>query len=444
MTTYGYGNARIAASPGPVGISVAAARRLHRSWRTRLPGAIDSQTLIANGVRVGRRSRNLVLVGTEHGVVAALDVRNGRVVWRRRVGFRTIRPSCQASPDGIFGVTGTMVADKSASRLYVVDAKGLAWALRLDDGKVVRGWPVRVHADGADFDWGALTLSRGRLYVPLASLCDQGRYYGGIKAIDVDHPERNRVWETTGGTRAWAGGIWGWGGLSVDAGTGDVFAASGNSIGTPDEAEGHAEQVVRLTPSLTLLQHNYPLRPPFRIADRDFGTVPVLIRAPGCPLQAIAINKDGFLYRYAADSISRGPRQTVRVANSTNRTIPLYGMPAYDPSTRRLVLVSPTAPPGSPLRAGIQTFVLSPHCQLYPSWQQSFDSPDAGSAPTIAEGVLYIGTGRNGVVRAYRLTDGQRLWAAGLGATSFTAPSVADGRLLAGNWRGDLWSFRAG
>jgi outer membrane protein assembly factor BamB len=96
------------------------------------------------------------------------------------------------------------------------------------------------------------------------------------------------------------------------------------------------------------------------------------------------------------------------------------------------------------LRAGIQTFVLSPHCRLYPSWQQSFDSPDAGSAPTIAEGVLYIGTGRNGVLRAYRLNDGQRLWAAGLGATSFTTPSVADGRVFAGTWRGDLWAFRAG
>ena len=331
LTTYGYGNARIAASPGPVGISVGAARRLHRSWRAKLPGAIDSQTLIANGVRVGRRSRNLVLLGTEHGVVAALDVSNGRVVWKRRIGFRRISPSCQASPDGIFGVTGTMVADKSAGRLYVVDARGLAWALRLDGGKVVHGWPVRVYPEGADFDWGALTLSRGRLYVPLASLCDQGRYYGGIKAIDVDRPERIRAWETTGGTRAWAGGIWGWGGVSVDAATGDVFAASGNSIGTSNEAEGDAEQVIRLTPNLKLLQHNYPLRPPFQIADRDFGTVPVLIRAPGCPLQTIVINKDGFLYRYAADALSQGPRQTIRVANSTKHTIPLYGMPALRP-----------------------------------------------------------------------------------------------------------------
>jgi outer membrane protein assembly factor BamB len=117
-------------------------------------------------------------------------------------------------------------------------------------------------------------------------------------------------------------------------------------------------------------------------------------------------------------------------------------MPAYDPATRRLVLVSPTTPPGSGLRAGVQSFVLTPHCRFISSWQQSFDLPDAGGPPTIAGGVAYIGSGRNGFLRAFRLSDGRPLGSHHSGAAIFAAPAVADGTLLFGDWGGRLWALR--
>src|SRR5205085_7761774 len=173
-----------------------------------------------------------------------------------------------------------------------------------------------------------------------------------------------------------------------------------------------------------------------------FGTTPVLIKARGCPLQAIAINKDGRMYRYNADDISGGPRQVIAVANSTNNTIPLYGVPAYDPRSRRLVLTSPTASPDGRQRAGIQSFVLNRKCMLVPSWQHGFDPPDAGSPPTIAQGVLYISSGRDAILRVYRLSDGHELSAHKLWATSFAAPAVADRTVIVGDWRGHGWAFR--
>lgn len=450
LTTYGYGNFRQGSSHGPVGISPAQAPRLRDAWGAHLDGAIDGQVLVVNGIRFRHykhhrlhfRTRDLVLVASEHGEIAALNVSNGRRLWVKHVGSHAIRPSCQASPDGQFGVTGTMVADKANNRVYAVDVDGRAWALDIRTGHVIHGWPVRVHPPGADFVWSALTLDRGWLYVPIASLCDRGRYYGGIKAVDVSRPRYIHRWLTTHGTHAWAGGIWGWGGVSVDGQTGDVFGATGNSIGTPNEATGHAERVVRLSFLLKLKQSNYPLRSPFQIGDRDFGTTPVLIRAPNCPLQAVAINKDGRLYRYAADHIASGPRQVIAVANSTNRTIPLYGMPVYDPPSRRLVLVSPTSSPGGAQRAGIQSFILNHDCKLVPSWQHGFDRPDAGSPPTIAQGVLYIGSGRDAVLRAYRLSNGHELSAHKLWATSFAAPAIADRTVIVGDWRGHVWAFR--
>lgn len=442
LTTYGYGNTRIGSTSARVGISTRTASRLHTAWVSQLHGAIDDEPLVVNGVRVGRHRHDLVLVGTGHGQIVALDAFSGKILWHRRVGFHRLTPSCQASPDGIFGVTGTMVADRKADRVYAVDVSGMAWAFRLSTGRVVKGWPVRVHPGGGDFVWSALALSRGWLYVPVASLCDRGHYGGGIRALSTANPKRHRRWLTTGRAHAYAGGIWGWGGISIDGRTGDIFGATGNAIGGAHENDGDAERVVRLNNKLRVEQSNYPLRAPFQIGDRDFGTTPILIHAPGCPQETVAINKDGHMYVYDTARISAGPRQSIAVANTTPATIPLYGMPAYDAATRRLVLTSPTTPPGGSLHAGMQSFVLSPTCRFVQSWQRGFDPPSAGGPPIIADGVIYIGSGRNGVLRVFRLSDGHQLWGHGRGATIFAAPAIDDGAVFFGDWAGRVWALR--
>ncbi|MBV9309640.1 MAG: PQQ-binding-like beta-propeller repeat protein, partial [Solirubrobacterales bacterium] len=210
--TYGYGNARQAGTPGGVGIAAHTALHLHTAWRVRLSGAIDGQPLIVNGVHLHHGVRSLVFVGTEHGDVVALDLRSGKILWRRHTATTSIDTSCMASPDGTMGVTGTMVADKASRRVYAVDGIGRAWAFHMYTGKAVKGWPVFVHPPGPDLDWGALALSRGWLYAPTASGCDMGHYFGGIRAVNVANPRRRRDWLTTQGTSSYGGGIWGWGG----------------------------------------------------------------------------------------------------------------------------------------------------------------------------------------------------------------------------------------
>ena len=344
----------------------------------------------------------------------------------------------------MFGVTGTLVVDRRASRVYAAGDDGRVWALELESGRVVPGWPVRVYQSEADFEWGALALSRGRLYVPVASLCDAGHYYGGIVAIDVARPTRLLRWRTSSGNGVYGGGIWGWGGVSIDDRTGDVYAATGNSLGKLGENAGDSESVVRLSSSLVVEQANDPLQAPFDIGDRDFGTTPVLLDAHGCPPQLVAINKVGELFLYDRNEISGGPRQRIAVATVSPNSIPLYGMPAFDPATRTLVLVSPSNAPGNVLRAGVQAFTLTAECQLEARWQQPFDPPNAGSAPTIADGVVYIGSGRDGWLRALRLTDGRLIWAYHASRQAiFAAPSVDHGELLVGDWSGHLSAFRA-
>src|SRR4051794_25237300 len=82
VSTYAYSLTRDGRAPAAGGIGERAVPKLRPSWHTRLSGAVNTEPLVARRVR----GRDLVLVGTEHGRVAALDARSGRVVWQRRLG----------------------------------------------------------------------------------------------------------------------------------------------------------------------------------------------------------------------------------------------------------------------------------------------------------------------------------------------------------------------
>jgi outer membrane protein assembly factor BamB len=346
----------------------------------------------------------------------------------------------------VFGVTGTMVIDRSAGRLYAVDVNSAVWALRLDTGKVVRGWPVNVSSATGDFYWGGLALSRGWLYTGVASLCDNGIWHGGIVAVNVRHPRRTNRWLTVSGPGLFGGGIWGWGGVSIDDRSGVVYAATGNSQGSAREDAGYAEAVVALSPTLAVQQYNQPLRTPCCITDRDFGTTPVLIHARGCPPQLVALNKNGDLFLYDRGNIAAGPVQALWVAaNSAQSPLPLIGVPAFDPATRTLVLMSPTTPSTPGLRAGLQALTLTSGCRFVVRWSGWSDPPNAYSPPTIARGVVYFGSGRNGFLRAFRLSDGRQLWNWRPSTQPiFAAPAVDRATVFFAGWDGNVWAFKPG
>jgi outer membrane protein assembly factor BamB len=108
------------------------------------------------------------------------------------------------------------------------------------------------------------------------------------------------------------------------------------------------------------------------------------------------------------------------------------------------VLNSPSTAPGGVLRAGLQAFALTAGCRLSLRWQRPFDPPGVGSAPMIAGGVLYIASGRDGWVRAFRLRDGAQLWARRVSSDAiFAAPAIDHGMLLIADWGGVVSAWRA-
>ena len=133
--------------PAPAGITPTSVKRLRVAWQTRLDGAIDRvsrsfSTACACGH--GRRTVVLVAHGARRGWLRSTGTA-ARFCGEHRLASRKIEPDCNANPDARFGVTATLVADRKAGRVYAVDVNGRAWALRLSNGTVIPGWPVRVH-----------------------------------------------------------------------------------------------------------------------------------------------------------------------------------------------------------------------------------------------------------------------------------------------------------
>ena len=107
------------------------------------------------------------------------------------------------------------------------------------------------------------------------------------------------------------------------------------------------------------------------------------------------------------------------------------------------MLVSPSTPATPGLRAGVQALHLNASCRFGVQWSRPFDYPNAGSAPTIAGGVIYIGSGRNGFIRALRLSDGAPLWSRHPSRQAiFAAPAVDRATLFEAGWDGHVWAFR--
>jgi outer membrane protein assembly factor BamB len=240
--------------------------------------------------------------------------------------------------------------------------------------------------------------------------------------------------------RGGGGGIWGYGGASIDPATGDVLVATGNALFPEEEGQPDAERLVRLSPSLHVEASNFPGAIPG--IDVDFGATPVPYRAPGCPEQVTVMNKTGQLFVYGLATIGEGPVQRLQIAsNESGHGLGLFiGLPAYDPDTRTLLVVDP-GPDSASFHHGLVALRVGPDCLLHTAWQRPLgpNGTTTESSPTVANGVVYFADGLGGEVFAIDASDGRELWNSGglVGGPVFAPPAVVDGRMYVASWDGD-------
>src|SRR5579871_1572423 len=429
-TTFGGDGARTGSNPCETRLTPATVSGLHLLWAAPLKPPYAPGLSIAGGVH------DTVFVADEHGEVQALDAATGAVLWKR--GFGAHRSTCTDIPDGRWGTSAAPLLDLATGTGYLTTASDRVVAIDLATGRMRRGWrPVRVGAVRVDHVYSALTMANGRLYVATASYCDFGTYFGKVVAIDVATAQAAATWQVVpGATGDYGGGIWGPGGVAIDA-TGAVYAATGNSI--PSENAGWAEQVVRLDASLTPQAADYV---PLVGGDVDYGATPLLFQPPGCPAMLAAKNKSGVLVVFDRDTIASGPVQTLQIADVNDWQF--NGIPAYSPDTN-LVYVSNSSDSSSDVyQHGMVALAVEPGCTLGLAWQQTV-GPNLSSVspPTVAGGVVYYGDGIGSTLRAFDAQSGTPLWDSGgtIGGPIFAAPTVVDGRVFVAAWDGKIYAF---
>jgi outer membrane protein assembly factor BamB len=413
-------------------ITSATAGSLHELWRRGLDGAVIASPLAVGGV---------VYVATEAGSVYALAAGTGAIVWARSF------PLEDSGVCGTWGISSTGAVDLVRGLLYVADADGFVHALSLADG--AEAWRVRItDRPATEYVWGGLRLVGGRLYAPVASYCDerdaQGRSAEGrIEAVDLDTHAVTAVFDTVPGPDN-LGGVWGWGGVSVDPDSTALWTAVGNSQVTDpacactiDDA-GYGDAVVELTQSLVPLEWDRPASVPAR-GDDDFGAAPALFDVPGCGPYAAANNKDGYLYIWRRDRFQDGPVAELGIGT---RGAPFLGEPSWS-SAQNVLFDASTNVPGDAgsLGDGVTAIRFTRECHARVVWQ-SVTGRGTQPPPLVLGDVLFAAGGSGGWSVIDAIT-GLVLWRYETAQSTFAPPIAVGGRIFAGDAGGVVHAFGA-
>ncbi len=152
------------------------------------------------------------------------------MLWRRALGAPTTG-NC-AIPGG-YGIVAPPAIDKARGRIYTVTENGALRTLAIGDGSDAAPSVSIITGAATNRVWGGPTLvGSSTLYVSTASDgCDSAPWRGRILKLAVGGatPSLTKQWDVVPSIPApnGGGGIWGYGGVSADSATGNVYAATG-------------------------------------------------------------------------------------------------------------------------------------------------------------------------------------------------------------------------
>lgn len=397
-----------------------------RSFVLPLGGRITGQVLYDGGSFFAATSSGEIVSFTASGVVR----------WKVEVG--QISSKC-AQLDG-YGVTGTGVVDPAANILYEMDAFGRLHALSLTTGAEQPGWPVQVFTDTrSELDWGALTLADGAIYVPTASYCDTAGTPGAVYRVDAS-TRSVAQWLAVPLSAGGGGGDWGWGGLAFDPDINMLFAATSgafdggtNTGGAFTEFTGYGDQLVELTPNLTVATGSHPSDLPDR-QDLDFVGSPVVFDRPGCGELVAAVDKDDTVYLWQASALASGPIAEVPI-QQYDIGDPMLAQLAWSPSLDSLYTATGTQ---------LVRIAVTARCGASISWRTPLGTHTENGSPTISGNTVWIAVNGKPTLSGYNATSGKRMFQTPLGGTTLTAPTIIDGRLVIGTFTGLVEGFAFG
>ena len=383
----------------------------------------------------------VLYVTTEAGAVYALSAR-GSVIWHRRFAT-TATEAC-----GTYGFSATGAIDLARGVVYEAAADGTIHALDLATGTEHAPWPLRLLARPRyEYVWGGLQLIGGRLYVPVASYCDEPdprgvAAEGRIVAID---PATATVASTFDPVPGFGnlGGVWGWGGVAAEPDGSILYTGVGNSYVRSDACNcyvddaGYGDRIVALTPDLSkVLASNKPANV-LPQGDEDFGAAPLVFQPRGCPPLLAAKNKLGHLYVWRRDRIDSGPVADLPLSDAVAAFV---GAPSYDVSSDT-IFVSQVTVHGRGTGYGIAAFAPGPGCALRQVWRSTIGRGNQ-PPPLVVGKIVFDSRGETGGFGALSAVNGHQLWAYRTDAATLAPLIEVGGQMYGGDVAGNVYAFR--
>lgn len=402
---------------------------LKLDWKTTLDGGV-----IASPVAFSSPSTGVVeIVATEDGSVYALG-RGGTTLWRTHFGAVVAGKGC-----GTYGVSSTPAIDTTRSLVYVANADGYVYALRLADGSEAPGWPVKVVSrPHTEYIWGGLRLVGTRLYIPVASYCDATGASnlpaeGRVESLDVSQPSAAPVvFDPAPGPDNLAG-AWGWGGVSVAASGNAIYFGVGNA--EPDVDAGFSDSMIEVTPDLQHVDGAYRPEDAAPGRDIDFGAAPVLFQPKGCVPMLAANDKDGTLLVWKQNALSAGPTQTLPL----NDDVVFVGAPSWD-AKRQMLFDGGTTGLQKGKRVVGTTGIAVAGCKLVKRWFQT-EGTGTQPQPLVAGDLVFSAGGGSGGFEASRAVTGVPVWRYPTSAPTVSPAILAGKDVVAGDQLGGVYAF---
>ncbi len=426
-------------------LSTSNVANLKLRWTLSVDGQVSAQPLYAGSIPIGSTIRDILVVATAGNSIYGLDANSGDTLWRRNFGSQT--SNCVLA--GGFGVFGAPLLDRSTLRAYAVSSDGSLRTISLVDGTDAA--PVLSLITNSDTNkvWGGINRFGNKVYIASGSDgCDTPPWSGHIYQVDISgpNPVLSNSFNVVPGIAPPnnGGGIWGYGGVSLDTNTGNVYATT-----AADSAETFtpwSNRFMALDSNLNLLGAYVPSEPgtfPCSGApcDLDFASTPTLFQPNGCSLLAAGGNKNGNLYLFnTPDLIANGsPSQILQLstANDSLGSGGVGGVAAWWPQGNMLFVTDRGGANG--IAGGVVGMRVTNACTLQVAWSAALGGAgQPNSDASLANGLVFAGAGNGGQVHAYDANTGTELWNSGTqnGALTFGAPMVARGKLYFGSWGG--------
>jgi outer membrane protein assembly factor BamB len=363
-----------------------------------------------------------VFIGAATGWFYKLSASTGKVEAKRYLG------KFPANTCGSSGVEDTAAIASSpatgALTVYVGGADGNLYALSAAHLKVVWKSPIETSVP-TYYQWSSPTVANGRIYIGVASDCEDPPVRGGVFAYNQSTGKKAAAFHSVPAGHI-GGGVW----SSVAVGAGGYVYASIGSGPTGNVKSGYSESIVKLAPRTLKVAGSWQVPGPALSYETDFGGSPVIFGQ-----EVGSCNKDGIFYALRQSSMKLAWQKKIGAHSGGSEEAECNGTPAFD-GTYLYFAASAVTIKGTAYRGSVQKRKAS-NGKLV--WETGLPEGVVGSPTLNGAGVLAVGTFDNAPVpsETYLVNAATgKILRALLAGQDFAQSTFADGQLFTANAAG--------